>query len=355
MARKKRCSRHVPSNDVKYGLKPIKAAQSGAVIGLKCRFCYIFGQEEKVRSKCKPTSNVRAWSPPFQYNNIKLYVRCQHTTKWAEYNALENDQQREAFFEEHGEVYRNSIRSHFVSEASGIIPLVFELDQGIVETIIGEMFFKPDDKGKEDIGPDDAIDDLAAELASVVACRCEADATAKERALGIFKINQAANANEMTSYTVTIPKLKVKLFSLVIRYVLCGTSFHQTSNIVSMTYQVMQDPILRSCPIHLVSIYVSVACAVNLQQIKDLLSSTWAFLMALDSATHQGRSYLDVCIRVFVSKRLWQVFNFHVAALPIQDRHTGEVMFEMIVKLFDAVCPQWKTMLLAVLSVELKI
>ena len=72
---------------------------------------------------------------------------------------------------------------------------------------------------REDNGPDDAIDDLAAELVSVVAQRPEADATAKEQALGIFKINKAANLNKMTSYTVTILKSKVKLFSLVIRYV----------------------------------------------------------------------------------------------------------------------------------------
>lgn len=130
-----------------------------------------------------------------------------------------------------------------------------------------KSFFNPDDEGKEDIGPADSVDDLAAELASVVARCCDAAATTKKRALGIFKINQTENANEATSYTIIMPRSKVKLFSLVIRYVLYGTSLRQTFSIVSMTYQVMQDPILRSCLIHLVSTYAWVACAVSLQRI----------------------------------------------------------------------------------------
>jgi hypothetical protein len=174
---------------VKYGLKPIKAAQSGAVIGMKCYFYYTFRREKKVGTKRKPTSNVQAWRPPFRYDNLELHLRGQQTTQWAGYNTLENDEKREAFFEERGEVFWNTIRSHFVSEAAGEIPLVVELDQSIVETIIGEMFFKPDDEGEEDIGQDDAIHDLAAELASVVARRREAAATTKKRALGIFNIH----------------------------------------------------------------------------------------------------------------------------------------------------------------------
>lgn len=67
--------------------------------------------------------------------------------------------------------------------------LVFELVQSIVETTIGEMFFKPDDKGEEDIGPDDAVEDFAAGFASVVARRRDAALATKKRALGIFKIN----------------------------------------------------------------------------------------------------------------------------------------------------------------------
>lgn len=357
MANKKRSSPYVPSNDVKYGMKPLKAAQSQAVIGLKCRFCYTFGREEKIGSKRKPTSNVQAWSPPFRYDNIELHLTKQHPAKWAVYNGFQNEQQREAFFEENGEVYRNTLSSHFVLETAGERSLIFELDKGIVETIIGEMFFKPDDLGEEELSQDEELDELAAELSTVVARRREAAARAKELALNIFKLNiaqlpeaQAESEDEETSYTVTIPRSKAKLFSLVTRYVSCGTSFRQTSKIISMTYEVMQDPILRSCPPRLVCTYVRVACAVNLQRIKDLLSDAWAFSMALDSATHQSRSYLDVRIRVFVSKRQWNVFNFHLAALPMHERHTGEVMFLMIVKLFDVVCPEWKTKLLGVSS-----
>jgi hypothetical protein len=349
-ANKKRTTKYIPSNDRKYGLKNVKATQTQVNIGLQCRFCHVFGREERAGQKRKPSSTAQSWSPPYRYDNIESHMSKQHREKWALYKALETDEEREAFFSEHGEVYRNTLRSHFVSESAGERAIVFDIDQDIVEVIVGDMFFKPGDEDGEQGGDEEMKLDEDEGLASVLAKRRAADERAKERALDIFKIHEAESEEETTAYTVTIPKTKVKLFNLAVRYVSCGASFRQVSNLVGMTYEVMQDPLLRSCPRELVSKYVRVACAVNLQRIKDLLNSTWAFSLALDVASHQSRSYLDVRFRVFVQKTFWRVFNLHIAALPIHDRHTGEVMFSMISLLLDVLCPEWKTKLLGVAS-----
>lgn len=118
------------------------------------------------------------------------------------------------------------------------------------------------------------------------------------------------------------------------------------SDPVSMTYLVMQTPILPLCSLPLFSIYALFACALNTQWIKNLLSRTWVFSIALDSATHHSRSFLGVLIQIFLSKRVWQVFNFHLAALSIQYRYTGEFMLKILLNLFNAVCSDWKTQLL---------
>ncbi|CAK9260405.1 unnamed protein product [Sphagnum jensenii] len=74
----------------------------------------------------------------------------------------------------------------------------------------------------------------------------------------------------------------------------CGASFRLASNILSCTYDVMHNPVLRACSRHDVANYIKVVCVVNLQRIARHLRHAWAFSIALDSATHQSTSYLDV-------------------------------------------------------------
>jgi hypothetical protein len=122
-----------------------------------------------------------------------------------------------------------------------------------------------------------------------------------------------------------------------------------TANIIDKTYEVLASPCLRSCTPSMVSSFIRVVCAVNLQRISDLLKCCWAFSLALDSAAHQNTAYLDVRIRVYVT-RLRSIVNLHVCALPFHDLHTGEAMFRMVVKLFDVLCAEWRSKLLAVSS-----
>ena len=61
------CSAYVKGNDARYGVKVAlrRDAATGKVTGLQCRFCIIFGCEEKVGFKCKPASTVQGWNAPF--------------------------------------------------------------------------------------------------------------------------------------------------------------------------------------------------------------------------------------------------------------------------------------------------
>jgi len=42
------------------------------------------------------------------------------------------------------------------------------------------------------------------------------------------------------------------------------------------------------------------------------------------------------------------IHNFHLLALPMNKRHTGQSMFDMIVKVLDVICPGWRDSLIGV-------
>jgi len=152
------------------------------------------------------------------------------------------------------------------------------------------------------------------------------------------------------SYSVTILKSKTTIFQLSFRYMSCGaSSFRLASNILSCTYDVLHNPILRACSRHDVANYIRVACAVNLQCIARHLRRAWAFSIALDFATHQSTSYLDVRFRIFMLA-FYNIVNLHAVALPMFNWHTGEVMFQMVVSFSDVLRLGWKVHLLGVSS-----
>ena len=90
--------------------------------------------------------------------------------------------------------------------------------------------------------------------------------------------------------------------------------------------------------------WLRIVCAVNLDRISRVLKRVWAFSIACDAATHQGLSYFDVRLRITINGFL---YNLHLMAIPIHDRHTAEVLFGLIVKLFDALRSQWRIKLIS--------
>jgi len=56
-------------------------------------------------------------------------------------------------------------------------------------------------------------------------------------------------------------------------------------------------------------------------------------LLARDSSTHRGQSFFDLRVRICFCGRL---FNLHLVAIPMFDRHTAGNIFNMLVKFPDA-------------------
>jgi hypothetical protein len=56
-------------------------------------------------------------------------------------------------------------------------------------------------------------------------------------------------------------------------------------------------------------------------------------------------SYLDVRVRFHFAGKL---LNFHLMAIPLFERHTGENTFDVVVRFLDAIIPSWRTNCIAV-------
>jgi hypothetical protein len=86
--------------------------------------------------------------------------------------------------------------------------------------------------------------------------------------------------------------------------------------------------------------YVRVLVDGNLQDISDLMGdlSVWTFSLAFDWNTHFEQSFFDLHVRICFKGRL---YNLHLVGLPLLDRHTREILYNLLYKFFDTFYPNW--------------
>lgn len=87
----------------------------------------------------------------------------------------------------------------------------------------------------------------------------------KEWTISLFKYSKLTHNEDETLYfyIITIPKIKTKLFSLVIWYIVCRALFSITSNIINKTYKVFFSPLLCSCTSNNMSSFFKMICTIN--------------------------------------------------------------------------------------------
>jgi hypothetical protein len=163
------------------------------------------------------------------------------------------------------------------------------IDKDIVDVIIGEMMFHPEDM----------------------------DGTTRARLLESFvptldSSEDAADAGDSSRYASTVTN--IKQFQLVAQFLAAGLSFRQVSQVIMETKEVLGIGSIGSCSEGIVSRYARFICAMNLQCIAELLRQCWAFSVALDMATHMATSYCDVRIRICHKST---VHDFHLLSVPV--------------------------------------
>ena len=292
-----------------YGLMSTSVDPStGRVTTCSCRFCHVFGREEKAGAKRKRTQRPKFYTH-FRTDHYVQHLKKQHPQKWSEYGELTTGEERDAFFDSVDVPFACRLESHF--ERDGAVH--FTINESIVKVIIGDLLFHPDDL----------------------------EGCTHVRALKMFQRSESA-AVEGSDGPLTQYKVKInhsKRFSLVVGVVALGASFR----LASRTMQLFRDEsgigLYSGCSDMLVADYARVACAVGLQVIYEALCRVTGFSIALDASTHQCMSYLDVRIRFLMHGN---INNFHLLAIPLVDRHTGENMFNVVTTFLDALYAQWR-------------
>jgi hypothetical protein len=294
------------AHETEFGLKVTsRDASPSAITSVVCRFCVAFGREEKVGQKRKTIATKKYFKAPFRPVLYRQHHESQHPSKWLSYSEA-SDATKASFFDV--VPVGNQLTSHFEGSDG---QLYFTIDPEIVDVLISEVFFNPED-GEESVA----------------------------RATSVFKRQDGTAA-----YCVQIKQ--IKMFRLVINYVGFGASFSMVSRQVAAAREELKLGYLSGCNETKVSAFVRVALAANMQTLKSLLAGCWVFSIAFDSATVGSTPLFDIRVRFAVKGCL---FCFHLIAMPLIGRHTGPNMFDAFVKVADVVMPHWRNTLFSVSS-----
>ncbi|KAH8956639.1 hypothetical protein BDL97_07G051700 [Sphagnum fallax] len=245
--------------------------------------CKYHGQElapGAVRKR-KQTQKFKFWSAPWRTDLMLQHNKEQHPLRWAEYEALSQGEKK-------------------IDDDV----LEFVLSRSIVDIIIGELMFQPDDELAEieDEDPDIIVVSRSAKITKL-----------RHHAMSLFKANDDVDDDELRAYKVEIKN--VKRFQLAIQFVSAGMSFKQAAVAIGH--------------------YIRVLVAVTLQKI--------AFL--LQHEDHRGTTFFDVWIRIALGGLL---FNLHLIAMPHFGRHTADNQIKMLTTLLAALYTRWQQKLLNV-------
>ena len=162
--------------------------------------------------------------------------------------------------------------------------LYFTIDPDIVNVIISYLFFDPKD---------------SKELVT--------------RATAVIKGKDGA-----ASYYVQIKQIKI--FRLVIHYVIFGTLFCFVSRQVAAAHKELKLGYFLGYNKTKVSTVFQVALAANMQTLKGLLAGCWVFSLMFDSATVESTSLFHIHLRFAAKGRL---LCFHLISTPLVGQHTS--------------------------------
>ena len=182
------------SHLVTYGLEITERdPNTREITSVRCKFCIFSGREEKLGHKRmrRQTTVLMTWKPPYRAEKYRNHHEAQHMAAWTAYKALTIVEQQ-VYFDDKMH-YKNTLHHAFGPIQT---PLIFKVDALIVESIIGNLFFHPDDHG----------------------------GISQTNALKLFKPNIG------NSYTVTL--MNPLQFRLAVDQIAIGLSFRQVAAVL---------------------------------------------------------------------------------------------------------------------------
>ncbi|KAI2502195.1 hypothetical protein MHU86_12247 [Fragilaria crotonensis] len=265
------------------------------------------------------------FTKPWRQDHMKTHMLDQHAQRFEEYVALPSGE-KEAFFDTTsvGAAKQAVLAAKFSRPVANDASLNVWVDKAIVEGIIGNMLFDPDDD----------------------------DTLTKERFMSVFKIQEqlSLDVDECEGrdegeehYAATVAsKVHLLLHQNDCKWAFLSTSIegHARHEGDAWSFCTWIDDTTK------VSSFARVVCAANLQTISAMLKRSWAFSIALDGGNNSDTSYLDIRIRIVSANGILSIL--HLLAIPMRERHTGEHMFNLTSTLLDNLVPDWRSRIISV-------
>jgi len=207
--------------------------------------------------KHKSHNDIKYFLKPFLPHKYKSHHDGQHTKSWALYKAAAK-KDKQHFFDNKIKV-ANTL--HRYMDLDNDI-LTFMINASIVNTIIGDMFFR-DDKvvvDSDDADNDDVVDAAAKKAAKKL----------KEKAntMKLFILNEVdEDEDDPHSYTVTIKN--IMRFNLAMDHVGSGMSFRRMASAIQHAKERTKTAKLAGITDLMVGQYIRVLVGSTLQQIAD--------------------------------------------------------------------------------------
>ena len=210
-----------------------------------------------------------------------------------------------------------------------------------MDSLIGNFFFDMDDSSDES---EDSEDNELVENVEKRKRPTLKPAEVKRRALDVFvPETEYRSEDAVSAYTACI-RNHAQL-DMIVEYASLGASFRMIEKLANATRKLTGVSKYSGCSQRQVAKVLRVVCASNMQMLLEILGRCWAFSLAFDSATQQSTSYLDLRVRFCFGDN---IHNFHVISVPMDGRHTGEEMFEIIVEVLNVIRPGWRESLIGV-------
>ena len=293
---------------VEFGLQVCERSTGARpnVVTPVCRFCEVFGNEEAVVGRKRSRlDRAKYFKAPFCKEKYYSHNKRVHIAKQTEYCELDASTKKSFF--EIGSSSGSQATLHAFSGPHSI-PLRMLINKDIVDIIIGDMMFHPEDM----------------------------DGVTRARLIAIFvptldSSEDAAESGDVSWYAIIISN--TKQFQLFAQYFAAGLSFHQVAQVILETKYLLGIGSIGLCSEGVFSRCACFICGMNMQCIVELLRKFWAFSVVLDVVTHIATAYYDVCIRICHKST---VHDFHLLSIPVHDWHTGKIIFNTFAKSMDA-------------------
>ncbi len=330
-----------PAHELEYALEVVSIAGNGDIT-VRCMFCVYEGRDSVVvddnsTRKRKSRNDIKYFLKPFLPHKYRSHHDKQHAELWALYKAAAK-KDKQHFFDNKIKVANTLHR--YMDLDSDI--LTFMINASIVNTIIGDMFFRDNEVV---VDSDDANND---DVIGVVARKAAKKLKEKTNAMKLFILNEVdEDEDDPHSYTVTIKN--IMRFNLAMDHDGSGMSFRQMASAIQHTKERTKTAKLVGITDLMVGQYVRVLVGSTLQQIADCFDdeSVWGISLAGDGSTHCGQSFFDLRICIYFRGRL---FNLHLVVIPMFDRHMAGNIFNMLVKFLNTMYGKWHAKLIGMSS-----